>query len=230
MICISIVPATNEEALSLLGRALPVADLVELRIDRIEDPALPMLLRACRKRIVVTNRRRDEGGFFASCEARRLDLLHEAVELGARFVDIEARTGSRAVGRLADAVRSRGGKTRLIVSHHDLAGTPSARTLAGRLSACRALGADVVKIVTLATRAEDNLRVLELLPQAREMGQDLIAFCMGEQGRLSRVAAPLLGSCISYASLEEGAASAPGQLTAGEMRTMLRILKGEGAS
>jgi len=225
MICISVVPANNEEALSLLGRALPLADLVELRIDRIEKPELPMLLYAGRERIVVTNRRRDEGGFFASCETRRLALLHEAVELGARFVDVEQRTGARAVGRLADAVRSRGGRTGLIVSHHDLAGTPSAKTLAGRLKACRALGADVVKIVTLATRAEDNLRVLALLPQAREMGQDLVAFCMGEQGRLSRVAAPLLGSRWSYASLEKGAASAPGQLTAAEMRTILGMLQ-----
>lgn len=224
MICISVVPATNEEALSLLGRALPLAELVELRIDRIEAPALPMLLRAGRERIVVTNRRRDEGGFFASCETRRLDLLHEAVELGARLVDIEARTGEKAVGRMADAVRSRGGRTRLIVSHHDLAGTPSTKTLAARLKACRALGADVVKIVTLATRAEDNLRVLALLPQAREMGQDLVVFCMGEQGRLSRVAAPLLGSRWSYASLEKGAASAPGQFTAAEMRTILGML------
>lgn len=224
MICISVVPATNEEALSLLGRALPLAELVELRIDRIEAAALPMLLHAGRERIVVTNRRRDEGGFFASCETRRLERLHEAVELGARFVDIEARTGSRAVGRLADAVRSHGGRTRLIVSHHDLAGTPSARTLAARVKACRALGADVVKIVTLANRAEDNLRVLEILPQAREMGQDIVAFCMGEMGRLSRVAAPLLGSCWSYASLEKGAASAPGQLTVAEMRAVLGML------
>lgn len=229
MICISIVPATNEEALSLLARALPLADLVELRIDRIEQPELPMLLHAARKRIVVTNRRRDEGGFFTGCEARRLELLHEAVDLGARFVDVEARTGGKAVGRLADAVRSRGGKTGLIVSHHDLKGTPAAKLLAGRLKACRTLGADIVKIVTLANRVSDNLRVLELLSRDRDAEQGIIAFCMGEQGRLSRVAAPLLGSCISYASLEEGASSAPGQLTAGEMRTVLRILKGEHA-
>ena len=48
MICISIVPATNEEALSLLGRALSRSDLVELRIDRMDRPELPVLLRAGR--------------------------------------------------------------------------------------------------------------------------------------------------------------------------------------
>jgi 3-dehydroquinate dehydratase type I len=225
VICISIVPGTNEEALSLIARALPEADLVELRIDRIDKPDLPMLLYAGKDRLVVTNRRRDEGGFFAGCENKRMALLHEAVKLGARLVDIEARTGSAAVGRLGRAIRAKGGKTRLIVSHHDLSGTPSRQTLMKRYKACRLLGADIVKIVTLANTVEDNLRVLEIIPQARSMGQDIIAFCMGEKGRLSRVAASLLGSCIHYASLEEGAESAPGQLTADRMKKILRLLE-----
>jgi 3-dehydroquinate dehydratase type I len=225
MICISIVPGTNEEALSLLARALPDADLVELRIDRIERPDLPLLLHAGKERILVTNRRRDEGGFFASCENRRMELLREAIDLGARCVDVEARTGAAALGRLVKAIRAKGRKTRLIVSHHDLKGTPSRQTLVKRLKASRALGADIVKIVTLAQTTEDNLRVLELIPQALGAGQDIVAFCMGAKGRLSRVAAPLLGSCMSYASLEEGADSAPGQLTAREMKTILGILR-----
>ena len=225
MICISIVPETNEEALRLLARALPEADLVELRIDRIGEPDLPLLLHTGKERILVTNRRRDEGGFFASCENRRMELLREAVGLGACCVDIEARTGAAAVGRLGKAIRAKGGKTRLIVSHHDLSGTPSRQTLMKRLKACQELGADIVKIVTLANAVDDNLRVLELIPQARKMGQEIVAFCMGEKGRLSRVAAPILGSCIGYVCLEKGAESAPGQLTAGEMEAILGILQ-----
>jgi 3-dehydroquinate dehydratase type I len=225
MICVSIVPGSNEEALSLLGRALPLTDLVELRIDRIDSPDLPVLLYAGKDRILVTNRRRDEGGFFAGCENRRVALLHEAVALGVRFVDIEARTGLSAVSDLAKAICTKRRKTTLIVSHHDLAGTPSRQALARRLNACRMPGADIVKVVTLAKTVEDNLRVLELIPQALRMNQDVIAFCMGEKGRLSRVVAPLLGAPFSYASLEEGAESAPGQLTVGEMKTILGMLK-----
>ena len=129
------------------------------------------------------------------------------------------------MGDLASEARAKGGKTRLIVSHHDLTGTPARRTLLKRLEACRALGADIVKIVTLANTVEDNLRVLGIIPQARHMRQDIAAFCMGEKGRLSRAAAPLLGSCLSYTSLEEGAESAPGQMTAAQMRTLMGILK-----
>ncbi len=225
MICISIVPSTHEEALALMGRALSLADLVELRIDRIQKPDLPLLLHAGKERILVTNRRRDEGGFFAGCENRRMALLHEAVELGTRLVDIEARTGPLAVRDLAGTIRAKGGKTRLIVSHHDMKGTPTKRTLERRLMTCRVLGADIAKIVTLAHTVEDNLRVLEIIPQARRMGQDITAFCMGEKGRLSRVAAPLLGACLNYASLEEGAEAAPGQLTADRMKTVMDMLE-----
>lgn len=225
MICVSIVPATNEEALSLLGRALPEADLVELRVDRIEKPELPMLLHRGKERILVTDRRRDEGGFCARGEELRLALLREAVELGAGLVDIELRSGPGAVTELATAARAAGGKTKLVVSHHDRADTPTRRTLLKRLEACRALGADIVKIVTRANAVEDNLRVLGIIPTAREKGQDIAAFCMGEKGRLSRAAAPLLGSCLSYASLEKGTESAPGQMTAAQMRTLMGILK-----
>jgi 3-dehydroquinate dehydratase type I len=56
------------------------------------------------------------------------------------------------------------------------------------------------------------------------MGREIIAFCMGEKGGLSRIAAPLLGSYLSYASLEKGAESAPGQFTAAEMKRILKVL------
>jgi 3-dehydroquinate dehydratase type I len=66
--------------------------------------------------------------------------------------------------------------------------------------------------------------VLGLSPYARKKGKGIIAFCMGEQGRISRVMALLLGSYLSFAALDKGAESAPGQLTIGEMRQLQEIL------
>jgi 3-dehydroquinate dehydratase type I len=86
------------------------------------------------------------------------------------------------------------------------------------------MGAHIVKICTYARAMEDNLQVLGLIPYARKKGRTIIAFCMGEKGRISRVMAPLLGSYLSYASLDKGSESAPGQLTIAEMREILRIL------
>jgi len=81
-----------------------------------------------------------------------------------------------------------------------------------------------VKIVTYADSVEDNFRVLQLIPRSLAEGQAIVAFCMGPQGRISRILAPVLGSCISYASLRKGAESAPGQPTVSEMRRTLRCL------
>ena len=59
----------------------------------------------------------------------------------------------------------------------------------------------------------------------QKKGLKIIAFCMGEQGKISRVMAPLLGSYLTYASLNKGEESAPGQLTVKEIKEVFRILK-----
>jgi 3-dehydroquinate dehydratase type I len=140
-------------------------------------------------------------------------------------VDIEASTEERLISDLAAKISGPGGSTKMIVSHHELRGTPPWRGLRQRYEACRALGAQVVKIVTYADSVEDNLRVLQLIPRSLAEGQAIVAFCMGPQGRISRILAPVLGSFISYASLRKGAESAPGQPTVSELRRILRCLK-----
>jgi 3-dehydroquinate dehydratase type I len=224
MICVSVLAETNQKALRRMARGFALADMVELRIDRIPTPDLPALVGARKKKLLVTSRRKEEGGFFAGPEKERVNLLAEAGRLGADYVDIEASTGERLICDLVGKISGPGKTTKMIVSHHELRGTPTWRNLRRRYKACQAFGARVVKIVTYAHSVEDNLRVLRLIPESLAEGQAIVAFCMGPRGRISRLLAPLLGSCISYASLANGAESAPGQLTVAEMRRALRCL------
>lgn len=224
MICVSVLAETNRKALRMMARGFALADMVELRIDRMEAPDLPALVGARKGRLLVTNRRKKEGGFFAGPEKDRVDLLAEAARLGADWVDIEASTEGRLIRDLAARISEPGRTTKMIVSHHELRGTPPWRGLRRRYEACRAFGAHVVKIVTYADSVEDNFRVLQLIPRSLAEGQAIVAFCMGPQGRISRILAPVLGSCISYASLRKGAESAPGQPTVSEMRRALQCL------
>jgi shikimate dehydrogenase len=87
-------------------------------------------------------------------------------------------------------------------------------------------GAAVVKIVTFAKSAEDNLKVLGMIPYAQKHSQKIIAMCMGAEGRISRVVAPFLGAYLSFAALAPGAQSAPGQLTVRQMRQINNLVKG----
>jgi 3-dehydroquinate dehydratase type I len=230
MICVPVLAESNREAVRMMKRGFASADMVELRLDRISRPVLPALMKAREGSLLITNRRKEEGGFFKGSERDRVNLLVEAVNLGADYVDVEASTGKRWIGRLKDEIEGNGAATRMIISHHNFQRTPSWGGLVRRLDACRAYGAHAVKIVTFANSAEDNLRVLRLIPRSRAEGQPIIAFCMGPRGRISRLLAPALGSFITYASLRREAESAPGQFTVAEMRKMWRLLGCEGPS
>lgn len=224
MICIPIAARTNEAALAQMERGSPLADCLELRIDQIRGIDLEQLMNGKGTRILVTNRRVDEGGAFPGTERERVELLKDAVALGADYVDIEATTEKPLRRELEAQIAKHHGRTQWIISYHDFSGTPSEGALHKRFDACTRAGADIVKICTYAHAMEDNLRVLGLIPYARNKGQAIIAFCMGEKGRISRVMAPLLGAYWSYASLEKGAESAPGQLTIEEMSQIQNIL------
>jgi 3-dehydroquinate dehydratase type I len=224
IICIPIMARTQSAALMQMERSFPLAHILELRVDQVNNVNLEELMSGKQCKILVTNRRRDEGGGFSGTERERVELLKEAVALGADYVDVEVRTGDALIEELSVKIGNHHARTKWIISHHELSGTPSLRALRRRLDECRSTGANIIKIVTYAHTMEDNLRVLGLIPYARRKGQEIIAFCMGEMGRISRVMAPLLGSYFSYASLEKGTESAPGQLTVEEMKGISRIL------
>jgi 3-dehydroquinate dehydratase type I len=223
VICIPIVAATTDAAVERLERAAPLADCVELRIDRIPGADLERLLGARRCPVIVTNRSRQEGGGFAGAETERIAALIRAARLGADYVDCEEATDPALKTKLRSALA--GGSARLISSWHDFSGTPAAEFLQERLKACMADAPTIVKIVTHAGAAADCLRVMELIPRALQKGQAITAFCMGEKGKISRIMAPLLGSAITYASLDREEASAPGQPTIDELKTINQIME-----
>lgn len=225
MICIPVISATNEEALRQRDKCFPLADVVELRIDSIRNANLRKLLSAKTGRILVTARRKDEGGSFEGNEKERISLLREAVTLRAGFVDIELSTDETFAKKLLGDIKKYGDQTKLIVSHHDFNGTPSERKLQNIFNECVGRGAHIVKIATFANSAEDNLKILKLISYAKKTNRKIIALCMGEKGKMSRVMAPLFGSHMSFAVLEKGLESAPGQLTVEEMKTIGRILQ-----
>lgn len=227
MICIPVVATTNEDAEKQMVRCFPLADVVELRIDFIKQVDLKGLLAHQSNRIMVTNRKKEEGGKFTGEERERIALLNDAVTLGAGFVDIELRTSDDLRETLSHNITHHEGRSQLIISHHIFDGTPSYSELQDIFHECVAKGARIVKIVTFANAVEDTLNILKLIDYAKKANQKIIAHCMGEKGKISRIMAPFFGAYMSFASLDKGAESAPGQLTVTEMKDLFRILKNE---
>lgn len=195
----------------------PMADLFEVRIDIIGE-GWQELVRKLTKPWIATNRTLDEGGNWAGTEARRIEGLLEAMALGAEMVDIEVKT--RNLEHIVPLVKKR---AKCILSYHDLEKTPPLDELKGIVRKQLKAGADVCKVVATARQFEDNLTVLRLVSEFSE--QKVVSFAMGQEGQISRVLSPLVGADFTYASIERGKESAPGQITVKELREIYGIMK-----
>jgi 3-dehydroquinate dehydratase type I len=220
-LCVPVVEAQASRARRLYLRAARKGLWTELRLDYLEKPDLKRLLRTRPGPVIATNRRAEEGGRWQGGEAGRLSLLKEALALGVNCLDVEL----AAAAAWRQELWERRGDARLILSWHDFSGTPAPEQLQATLEEMLAADADIIKIVTLAREPGDNLRLLSLIPRVRAAGKEIIAFCMGPLGKWSRIAAPLLGSYLTYAPFSRRGASAPGQLTVNEVKRLWRMLK-----
>jgi 3-dehydroquinate dehydratase type I len=222
-IAVPVVEATVNRTRGKYQRAARKGLWTEIRLDYLEEPApnLARLFRSLPGPVIATNRLAAEGGRWTGTEADRLALLSEALNLGVTCLDLElaADAGFRR------EIWARRGPTKLILSWHDFAGTPETARLEAVLEEMLASEADVVKLVALAREPADNLRLLSLIPRAKAQGKEIIAFCLGPLGKWSRVAAPLLGSWLTFAPFSKTGASAPGQLTVNDLKRVWKIMR-----
>ncbi|MDG2224141.1 MAG: type I 3-dehydroquinate dehydratase, partial [Rubripirellula sp.] len=92
-------------------------ELVELRADYIgRAVSLRRLLDDRPGPVVITARRREDGGRWMKSEQERLMLLRSAIAAGAEYVDIEADVAAQI---------PRYGNTKRIISYHDFSETPA---------------------------------------------------------------------------------------------------------
>jgi 3-dehydroquinate dehydratase type I len=222
-LCVPVVEATVNRARSKYQRAARKGLWTEIRLDYLEEPQhdLKRLFRSLPGPVIATNRLAAEGGRWQGDEAARLKLLSEALAFSVTCLDVELAADAGWRRELA----ARRGPTKLILSWHDFSATPETARLEAVLADMLAEPADIVKLVTLARQPEDNLRLLSLIPRARAQGQEIIAFCMGPLGKWSRVAAPLLGSFLTFAPFSKAGASAPGQIPVTDLKRVWKMLR-----
>jgi len=195
----------------------PFVELFEVRIDLIGD-GWQEVGKQLHKPWIASNRCVEEGGKWEGDEAGRIDELVKATELGADIVDIELNT--RNLEAAMPVIKKR---AKCLLSFHELEKTPPLDKMKEIVQRQLAAGADICKVITTAQRLEDNLTVLQLIaefPRTR-----IISFAMGPLGLASRILCPLVGGDFTYASIEEGKESAPGQITARELRKLYNSIK-----
>ena len=105
-----------------------------------------------------------------------------------------------------------------IISAHDFNGRPERlHNLILEMNAVAA--AAVTKIAWSPRSIRDNIEAFEIL-QSRQ--RPTIALCMGEHGMISRMLAKKFGAYLTFASLDRGSETAPGQVSIAEMKSLFR--------
>ena len=227
MICTTIQNKTAEQILE----ALEKCEMAEIRLDscvlsarETEDvftSDVPLVATA-RISEIMKNEPALQDLPEASREAKAVQIaekrLVRAIEAGARYVDVEVEAPKQMSKRVRSAAHENG--TVFIRSYHDFEGTDSLEALKAVVEKCKYHGADIVKIVTTAGSEADVQKVMALYDWKGEEAPaagELIAFCMGDAGRQSRIECLKKGAPYTYAALSEDDAAAPGQWPADEM-------------
>jgi 3-dehydroquinate dehydratase/shikimate dehydrogenase len=225
--CVAIQGATPAEMIDRAAKALPDAKFLEFRLDSLTRPAVALadlktFLEAHRDVIAIaTCRRRANGGNFTGSLTAELDLLLKATQSGCQIVDLEVESAEEAkraqLERFREGLRAAG--TALLLSFHDFARTRGLEHAAARIAAFEP---DYVKVVSTAHSLADNLAVLRLI-EDRSRSAHVIGIAMGEEGLVSRVLGPRAGAAFTFASLDDGVETAPGQVTAKTLRDLYRL-------
>ena len=204
MICVSLQNKDYQEILEILK----TVEMAEIRLDRcaLEDEEIEALFADSDVPLIATCR--------LSEEPQAPELLELAIRSGAKYADLEMEAPAAVGRRIREACREYG--TVLIRSYHNYEDTPSLETLQALMERARTFGGEVVKIVTTAHSEAHNATVAALYKDA--VPGSLVAFCMGEAGKASRLDALRYGAPFTYACLSKEDATAPGQWTWEEMK------------
>ena len=221
-LCVAIQGSTPAELWQRAATSAQETRFVEFRLDSLAKPAsaLPglkdFLINHREATAIATCRRKQFGGHFTGSLTAELEILTKAAEAGCQIVDLEVESAEEAkaaqLARFRAGLRAAGAA--LLISFHDFTRTKGLEQAAKRIEAFEP---DYVKVVSTARTLTDNLAVLRMI-ENHSLSSHVVGIAMGEEGLLSRVLSPRAGAAFTFAAPEDGAETAPGQVS---MRTLI---------
>ena len=212
MICVAISDKNLDKCLNTLDKV----EMAEIRLDLTEFGISKIEKVFAHPTPTLATCRPDNLG-----AAKQLELLTAAINAGAKYVDIEIEAEHSQQEAIIKSARSKG--CNVIISYHNFTETPGLRELYKVVDQCYELGADIAKIATLTKTKKDSARLLSLY----SIDKPLVVLGMGEPGKITRIVAPLLNAEFTFAAMDDGEATAPGQIKYSRMKEILISLKSE---
>ncbi|MGH9946847.1 MAG: shikimate dehydrogenase [Pyrinomonadaceae bacterium] len=217
-ICISICAKTADELFKKVERAEPLADLIELRFDCLEPSEIKTVLKRIAdlpemsNTLIATYRTPEQGGMRKISEDERDRFWNggnSSLFFGGDLEEdvIEASLAANWKNRICSRHAQSGKIFDPEAAYDDLSKT----------------GASVIKIASFSDEAADAIEVWTLINRADQDGKPMIPIAMGEAGKWTRILGLAHGAFLTYASLESGSETAPGQISADEMIDIFRV-------
>ena len=233
LIAVPVMEKKEEDIIEAFRRLIEMeVDIIEWRADCFLDIAdekkVERILSNAPSNLLFTIRTEAEGGYFSGSDDDYFSLIRLASRTKRpKIIDIELQKALKEPDLSALFQDIHENSTRVLVSYHDFTRTPSFEEMEDILYSMKNCGADIAKLAVTAQNEEEALRLLSLSESFTRQNPDTdtVTISMGPFGILSRTGCFLTRSYITFAAEDREKASAPGQLTYDEMKTVLSIFE-----
>lgn len=230
LVCTSIIKDNEKDYFENLVKAIEAgSDLGELRIDffnKINHDDLLRIMSKSQLPLIVTNRNKENGGYFAADEELRLSLLRSCIESKPAFIDIELSTNEKDRSDIITTAREN--SVGVICSYHDFTNTPNRKEIFNIYRKVCDAGADLAKLVFTPHTNKDVQNIFEATDSLRYESTPFTLFGMGKKGQITRMLCPLLGASLTYCSLSNNTQNGLYQLSLENTKSFMNHIEKQG--
>ena len=205
MICITVVPESRTLAKADIFNAATQGDIIELCLDHlVKEPDVKDLLSVTTKPIIVSCRRRQDGGKWDGTEDERLLLLRQAIVASPAYIELDLDIAAKI---------PRYGKVQRVVSF--TRSDKPETDIDGIFEQAAKANADVVKFSWPTPTIDAAWPLLQAVSGKRKL--PIVGQGMGRAELTFSLLGRKCGSPWLYAALEKGMEAYPGQITVSEL-------------
>lgn len=244
-ICISVCAETADELIEQIKRAETLADVIEIRFDCLHVKEFDTGLEKIsdlkfKKPFLATLRPKNHWEEFfygkitdekvlekkVKSSRERIDKWNKIFSISnLKFIDLEE---DLFIGLIMSEFFEKEilSNHEVIFSHHNFSSVPDdlEETHYDLFSAEEFdVKCDIIKIAAQTHNITDTIPIWQLLEKAKSDNKQIIPIAMGESGKWTRILGLAHGAFMTYAALDSGKETAPGQISAEDLTKVYRV-------
>ncbi|HVE59786.1 MAG TPA: shikimate dehydrogenase [Pyrinomonadaceae bacterium] len=216
-LCISVCAATADALLEQIKRAADLADVIEIRFDCLEEnelerflPNIKSLKKNYKNEFLATFRPQEQGGQREIKKNERHTFWCSGIDEYVDWADLEIDLIEPFLNWV---------KLNKIYSFHDFTAVPDNLS---EIYESLSQNPGVAKIAVQTQDLTDTIPIWKLLEKAKSENKEIIPIAMGESGKWTRILGLAHGAFMTYAALDSGSETAPGQVSARDLIEIYR--------